>query len=197
MHTSFTLSAFLQWEKFSDNLPHQSNTFDNSLSYIGKFNTSKMFFWVLKIPLLSLLCGVGINILSVAGDGGEIFDQSSNCPSGWVKNPSTSDNICYKLKFYPEDGTNRGQCVDACSSLGATQLCIMDSTQNSFVSSGLSTGDLMWLGYFREANTGLPFGWFSGCSSTFTNWGSSMPDGGLCKYSCAMAHFVTVIFREK
>ena len=94
------------------------------------------------------------------------------CPTGWTENSATNNGICYKMNINTGTGTN---CAITCAGLSASMLCITSETDNDYAKSFLSSGQGMYIGYVRMVNS---FFWVGGCSSTFTKWGTSKPDGG-------------------
>ena len=66
------------------------------------------------------------------------------------------------------------QCEAICSSLGASMLCIPDSTTNAWIANQLNQLSywFTFIGYRILPNTDGTYHWISGCSSTYTNWES-------------------------
>jgi hypothetical protein len=92
------------------------------------------------------------------------------CQLGW----SYYDAKCYKIKlsivnngfyFFSWSG-----CRSVCASLGASMLCIPDSTTNSWIANQISqTGYTnSWIGYSDLPNNDGNYEWVSGCSSSYT-----------------------------
>ena len=82
-------------------------------------------------------------------------------------------------------------CESECSDLGASMLCIPDSTTNTWISEQLSASNsyygynyyYTWIGYSDLPNKDGAYHWSSGCSSTFTDLASSYNNDCFYLYS--------------
>ena len=93
---------------------------------------------------------------------------SSVCMIGWV----FYNDKCYHLNI--ASGVIWTRCESICSSLGASMLCIPDSTTNAWIANQLNqlSSSYTFIGYSDLPNPDGTYNWISGCSSTYTNWGS-------------------------
>ena len=98
------------------------------------------------------------------------------CQVGW----SYYNNNCYKFNvgyYFSWSG-----CKSQCASLGASMLCIPDSTTNDWIANQIYRYSYSWIGYSDLPNNDGNYEWVSGCSSSYTNsWRSS----NLYYYDCA------------
>jgi hypothetical protein len=97
------------------------------------------------------------------------------CASGWVQYGAS----CYL--FTPGNYEYTwDQCHANCASYpGATMLCIDNAAENDWIVS--QSGGYYWIGYTDMLPYGggkgtKQYGWVTGCSSTYTNWGSGEPN---------------------
>jgi hypothetical protein len=113
------------------------------------------------------------------------------CPSGW----SQYGRSCYLfIPVFNSDGDDDygttgtwDQCNAYCPNLypGATMLCVNNADENEWIRSqsggGGVGGHSMWIGYTDMPPYGggkgtKQYGWVTGCSSTYTNWGTGQPN---------------------
>jgi len=115
------------------------------------------------------------------------------CQHGW----SYYDAKCYKFKlsivnneFYLFSWSG---CRSVCASLGASMLCIPDSTTNDWIANQMGGYLAAWIGYSDLPNNDGNYEWVTGCSSSYTkyvkygkdcvyiyyngDWGSSIDTG--------------------
>ena len=109
------------------------------------------------------------------------------CASGW----SQYGESCYL--FAPVfnsgglNGAQRGtwdQCNAYCTASypGATMVCVNNLAENEWIRSQQQGGIYyIWIGYTDMLPYGggkgtKQYGWVTGCSSTYTNWGADQPD---------------------
>jgi hypothetical protein len=93
---------------------------------------------------------------------------SSVCLNDWVY----YDNKCYKFNvgyFFSWSG-----CKSQCASLGASMLCILDSSTNIWIANQLLSqlgysNSNSWIGYSDLPNRDRNYEWVSGCSSSYSN----------------------------
>jgi len=91
------------------------------------------------------------------------------------------DDTCtyyYSKCYYFDIGSSYSwsECKSKCASLGASMLCITDSTTNSWIANKINTiitnNDYsyyqIWIGYSDSSSTG--YEWVTGCYSSYTNW---------------------------
>jgi len=95
----------------------------------------------------------------------------AGCKSGWIH----YNNNCYKFSFgFLLSWSN---CKSQCASLGASMLCIPDSSTNSWIANQISQvgNSKSWIGYSDLPNEDENFKWVSGCSSSYSNsaWGNN------------------------
>ena len=90
---------------------------------------------------------------------------SVSCQVGW----SYNNNKCYK--FNVGTGYSWSGCKSECSSLGASMLCIPDSTTNTWIANQISQlgYSYSWIGYSDLPNNDGNYEWVSGCSSSYSN----------------------------
>ena len=108
-----------------------------------------------------------------------ITTTSSVCMIGWV----FYNNKCYHLNI--ASGVIWAQCESMCSGLGASMLCIPDSTTNAWIANQLNqlSSSYTFIGYRILPNTDGTYHWISGCSSTYTNWESYINFNGYASMS--------------
>ena len=133
-------------------------------SYLVCFSLLKKLFMKIfnnaAVVLGTILCGSFINRVE------------STCVSGWTEN----DNICYSVGATSITGP---ECRTYCSGISAAMICIPDSATNTFVETLASSGsgNGVWIAY-KKSSSSNNFYWVDGCSSSFTQWKSSKPNGG-------------------
>ena len=99
------------------------------------------------------------------------ISPNAGCKSGWIH----YNNNCYKFNV----GTylSWSGCKSQCASLGASMLCIPDSTTNTWIAnqlySQLGYYSYSWIGYSDLPNNDGNYEWVSGCSSSYSNSGYS------------------------
>jgi len=105
------------------------------------------------------------------------------CASGWVQN----EGSCYLIRPAFNSGGPYGiyrgtwdQCNTYCptSFPGATMFCVNNAAENDWIRS--QSGYNQWIGYTDMPPYGggkgtKQYGWVTGCSSTYTYWGSGEP----------------------
>ena len=99
--------------------------------------------------------------------------KATACPDGWI---SYSPN-CYKFDI--AGSFHWSDCVSKCQTLGASMLCITDSTTDAWIKSQI-TG-FTWIGLSDYSIQGS-LKWVPGCSSTYTNWETAAPFGNIYSY---------------
>ena len=107
------------------------------------------------------------------------------CTTGWTlyNNNCYQFNVAYDLSW--------SACESQCSDLGASMLCIPDSTTNTWISDQLSQSYYYtWIGYSDLPNNDGIYHWSSGCSSEFTNLASSY------NYDCFYSDYDGTWFSE-
>jgi len=92
------------------------------------------------------------------------------------------DNNCYKFNigaYFSWSG-----CQSQCDVLGASMLCISDSTKNTWIANQISQLGYSnsWIGYSDLPKYDLDFIWISGCLSSYMNWFSSSNINKDCAY---------------
>ena len=100
------------------------------------------------------------------------------CAPGWT----IFNSDCYK--FNVRSSLTWTECRTQCSNLGASMLCITDSTTNSWVANQI--GSKGWIGLSDLPEQNGNYRWVAGCASRYTNWGSGEPNN-LGTESCALA----------
>ena len=103
------------------------------------------------------------------------------CASGWVEYGGS----CYLLFPYFNSGSQQGtwdQCNAYCSASysGASMLCINNAAENDWLWSKNGYFHI-WIGYtdmlpYGGGKGSKQYGWITGSSSTYTNWGPGQPD---------------------
>jgi hypothetical protein len=96
----------------------------------------------------------------------------ATCPVSWTQ----YDTNCYKFGLVPMTWP---LCRSTCAGLNATMLCIPDATTNAWLWE--QTGNTStWIGLSDIGHSATytlgTYTWFSGCSSTYTNWDINQPD---------------------
>jgi hypothetical protein len=67
-------------------------------------------------------------------------------------------------------------CLSKCASLGASMLCIPDSTTNDWIAYQMGYSSSSWIGYSDLSNNDRNYEWVSGCSSSYSNYESNWPN---------------------
>jgi len=131
---------------------------------------------VTKLLFVEVSCkansSINVSVSSMISDilpiTSSMTTTSSVCMIGWV----FYNNKCYHLNI--ASGVIWTRCESICSSLSASMLCIPDSTTNTWIANQLNqlSSSYTFIGYSDLPNPDGTYNWISGCSSSYTNWGS-------------------------
>ena len=131
-----------------------------------------------------------INAADTDGDGlDDAFEQAyapsdfncidtGNCAvlTGCVEGGTASGNHY----LFCGDTVEWGDAREFCQSYGGDLVLINDASEDSYIKANLPSADRNWIGFTDQDNEGK-FYWVRSIKSSFTNWGTFQPSGGVAE----------------
>jgi hypothetical protein len=114
-----------------------------------------------SLPTLSPTANPSITVPSLARP---TISPNAGCQSGWIH----YNNNCYNFNVGAD--LSWSGCKSQCDSLGASMLCIPDSTTNDWIAGQLYRWEYWgsWIGYSDLPYNDGNYEWVSGCSSLYS-----------------------------